>query len=204
MQRHRLRFCAKSLFQVFFHVPRNSNAPLLRARGELGGVDHDAVHDDLGQCIFFVCGVFVNIKQTFSFFKFKKYSNKPPSPRRSHAWWAQGAGRGARFACHSRVITNERTNERTSERASEQASERARVRVCSRACASARGAGRAHRLTHKRRQLVDRVRDFVLLARAIPTVQTFRARLFNANNMRILTCEILVGVVVDSLLRYEH
>ena len=66
------------------------------------------------------------------------------------------------------------------------------------------GEGGAHRLTHKRRQLVDRVRDFVLLARAIPTVQTFRARLFNANKMRILTCEILVGVVVDSLLQYEH
>ena len=49
-----------------------------------------------------------------------------------------------------------------------------------------------------------RVRDFVLLARAIPTVQTFRGRLFNANKMRILTCEILVGVVVGSLLQYEH
>ena len=51
----------------------------------LAGADHGAVHDDLRQCAFFVCGVFVNKKQTLL-----KYSNKPPSPRRSHAWWAQG------------------------------------------------------------------------------------------------------------------
>ena len=78
---------------------RASCARVATSMAALAGADHGAVHDDLRQCAFFVCGVFVNKKQTLL-----KYSNKPPSPRRSHAWWAQGAGRGARFACHSRVI----------------------------------------------------------------------------------------------------
>ena len=143
---------------------------------------------------FCVRGVFVKDIHFFCFsIKNVLTSRRQSAVRTRGGHRARGALRASPAPRHYER-TNERTNERTSERV------RVRVRVHSRACASARGTGSAHRLTHERRQLVDRVRDFVLLARAIPTVQTFRARLFNANKMRILTCEILVGVVMDSLL----